>query len=109
MVSAFITVAILIIVQGVFLLQPGDEMGYSLLNFYFILPLTALISSILIGMRDAKIKWFVPILFGMIGMFIPWIVFHSTNEVAVFFAFLPSLIGVLIGTAIRALKKKRKK
>ena len=109
MVSAFITVSILIVVQGVFFLQPGDEMGYSLLNFYFILPLTALISSILIGMRDAKIKWFVPILFGMIGMFIPWIVFHSTNEVAVFFAFLPSFIGVLIGAVIQALKKKRKR
>ena len=27
MISAFITVAILIIVQGIFFLQPGDEMG----------------------------------------------------------------------------------
>ncbi len=109
MISAFITVAILIIVQGIFFLQPGDEMGYTLLNFYFILPLAALISSILIGMRDTKIKWLIPIIFGAIGVFIPWVVFHNTNEVAVCLAFLPSLIGILSGTAIRTLKNKRKR
>lgn len=103
--AAFVTITLIIWLWGIFFLQPGDEMGYSLLNFYFFLPLTALICSIIIGKRQTRAKWFIPLLFGAIGGVLPYAVFHSFDMIFLLFAFVPSVIGLMAGIFIRKIKK----
>jgi putative zinc finger protein len=106
--TAFITVAIIILIWGIFFLQPGDELGYTILCFYFFLPLTAFICSWILGTRPNKIKWFVPFIFGCIGGILPYAIYRSMDMIFVFFAFIPSIFGLLIGTIIYAIKARRR-
>ena len=105
--SAFVTVALIIWLWGIFFLQSGDEMGYSLLNFYLFLPLTALICSIIIGKRQTRAKWLIPLLFGVIGGLLPFAVFHSFDMIFLLFAFIPSVIGLLTGILIQKIQKRK--
>ena len=106
-VSAFVTIAAGILIWGLFFLRPGDEMGYALLNFYLLLPLTALVCSWTAGMRSGWVKWLAPLLFGGIGWFLPLAVFHSTDPIFLFFAFLPSIVGVLAGAGLSTIRARR--
>ncbi len=107
-ISVFITVAIIILIWGIFFLQPGDEMGYTLLCFYFFLPLTAFICSWVLGTRQTIVKWFIPFVFGAIGGLLPLLVFHTMDMIFLFFSFIPSILGLLIGVAIYSFKHRSK-
>lgn len=107
MAAVFCVVAVFILIQGIFFLNPGDAMGYSLLDFYLILPITAFVCSIIAGKEETPLKWILPILFGIIGFLLPGIVFQSYDMVAVFFALLPSIVGTLIGTGFQYRKRKK--
>lgn len=108
-IVAFLVVAVMIVLQGKFFLVPGDEMGYSLLNFYICLPLTALICSIIAGIQETKIKWGIPALFGLTGWLLPWIVFETTDVIFVMFALVPACIGLVIGIICKFVLKVHKR
>ena len=93
-VSALIFLAIGL--WGIFLPE-GDEMGYVLLNFYIIMPLTTLIASIIISMKKGYLFWLYPVFVGLLSIIIPFVVFSTFDEVDLFFAFFPALIGLIIG------------
>lgn len=107
-ISVFILVAIYILVYGMFFLQPGDEMGYSILCFYLGLPFTAFVCSIVAGVRESRIKWFLPLIFGVIGAILPFAIFQSMDMICVFFALIPSIIGLVIGVVVGVIVKKTK-
>lgn len=104
---AFLTVAAVVLIFGVFFLQPGDEMGYALLAFYLLLPLTALVCCLVLGLRTMRIKWFAPVVFAVIGGLVPVAVFKSWSILFPVLILVPSLLGVLIGTAILHVRSKR--
>lgn len=102
-VSALIFLAIYTF--GVFL-SAGDEIGYVLLNFYIVMPLTALIVSLIISMKKGYLFWFYPVFVGLLGIIIPSVVFSTFEMLSLLFAFIPALIGLIIGRIIRLKTKK---
>lgn len=108
-VSAFTAIAASILIWGLFFLRPGDEMGFALLNFYLLLPLTALACSWTAGMRPGRIKWLIPLLFGAIGWLLPLAVFRSTDPIFLFFSLAPSAVGVLAGAGVSARRTSRER
>ncbi|MCB2305663.1 hypothetical protein LGL08_00345 [Clostridium estertheticum] len=101
-ISALIFGAIYIF--GVFL-SDGDEMGYCLLNFYIVMPLTTLIVSLIISIKKGCLFWCYPVFVGLLGIIIPFAAFRTFEMLSLFFAFFPALIGLIIGMIIRAKTK----
>ena len=102
-VSALIFSAIGLI--GVFL-TPGGELGYVVFMFYLVMPATTLITSIIVSIEKGYLFWFYPLFVGFGGLLIPFVVFHSLNLFALFFAGIPALIGLLIGMNKRFIQTK---
>jgi len=94
-------------IWGVFL-PAGDEMGYCLLNFYIVMPLTALIVSLIINMEKGYLFWFYPVFVGILGIIIPFVVFSTFEMQSLFIAFFPALIGLIVGWFIRVKTKTMK-
>ena len=103
------------------LLQPGDELGFSVLFFYLLLPLTILLTSFWIGTDAAfgHVRFATPLLYGALFWLVAWLTFDLANLVANGFSrpaepdwiFLPagavlSLIGLGLGALVRALRAK---
>lgn len=106
--SSFITVSIVILLWGFFLMRPGDEMAYSLLCFYLFLPAAALICSSFIGKSESKTKWLAPPVFGAVGGILPYLIFGTFDIIFLVFAFIPAVIGLCVGLIIRYVKLNRK-
>lgn len=97
---------LIIFLWGILFLDNGDEMGYVVLNFYIIMPLTSLIMAIILGMKDGNLKWGYPIIFGILGIIIPALVFKgSWDWISIFFSLIPGFIGLLIGLLINKYKR----
>lgn len=109
LITAFITVAVLILVQGLYFMQPGDELGYVILCFYLLLPAAAFICSLIAGLRPSPVKWGLPLIFGAVGGILPWLIFHTMDMIYLWFAFIPSAAGLLIATIIKLIKSHSKK
>jgi hypothetical protein len=90
---------------GVFL-PAGDEMGYCLLNFYIVMPLTTLITSLIISMKKSYLFWFYPVFVGLLEIIISFVVFSTFDGIDLFFALFPALIGLIIGLIITLKPKK---
>lgn len=101
-------------------LDDGNEIGYTLLYFYFLLPIITFIISFYVG-KDKNLnnfKWLMVILFGIVYMsplFCLVLTGDSTiKEVftsyydMIFNGVLISLIGMIIGTTVKIYKNKRK-
>ncbi|MFP3154016.1 hypothetical protein LQZ18_06195 [Lachnospiraceae bacterium ZAX-1] len=84
----------------------GDELGYSLLGFYIIMPLTSLIIGLVMGIKCIYLKWFYPVVFGILGFFIPVFVFEAWTAISLFFSLIPAFLGVLVGWIIYKVRKK---
>jgi|GEM_PF-1855123 Predicted integral membrane protein len=106
--SAFITVAVISLVSGLFFLKPGEEMGYVVFYFYLVMPVTAFICSLILGLRATKLKYLSPLIFGAFGLIIPAIVFRNFDLFALGFGFYPSLFGLMIGHIIYLLRRRKK-
>ena len=80
LIATYLLIWTFAIIDFWFLSDPGDAMGYSLLFFYFIMPITTLTVSLLIGAWNlwGKWKWLMSIGFGI--MFI-WYYNISGSEV----------------------------
>jgi len=88
----------------------GNELGYSLLSFYLIMPLTSLVIGIIIGIKNGYLKWLYPFVFGIFSLLVPRIIFGSWNSfdaIELFFSFIPALVGVGIGTLIGKIRKEK--
>jgi uncharacterized membrane protein YeaQ/YmgE (transglycosylase-associated protein family) len=88
--------------NGIFL-TAGDEMGYCILDFYIIMPLTTLIISIIMTAKRAYLFWLYPIVFGILGILIPYLVFGTFDIISIFFAFVPALIGRAVVSFVKVL------
>lgn len=88
-------------------LPAGDEMGYAVLNFYIVMPLTTLIASIIISKKNGFLFWFYPVFVGLLGIIIPFVAFSTFDWIGLFFALIPALIGLIIGLVIRFKTKGR--
>ena len=56
-------------------LSAGDEMGYCVLSFYIVMPLTAIITSFIISIKKGYLFWLYPVFIGFGGIIIPFIIF----------------------------------
>ena len=102
-------VFLLIYFWGEFWLCPGDELGYSLLSFYLIMPLTAFIISAVLSAKNCVFLWLYPVVFGILGFLIPFAVFVSLGPIMFCLALIPSLLGILAGSVFRKTKTAMKK
>ena len=99
-----------------------DAMGYSLVVFYAVLPLSTLVLSFFIGCGRAwdGCKRTMLFFFGAMSMLGPYVTFSLSNMASFqkfnlpeLSAFLPGLLcavaGMAVGAAVRAAKRKRAK
>lgn len=108
------------------LVGPTDAMAYGLLIFYFVLPVTTLVISILIGKDSGwgKAKWLMTLFFGFMFMLAEYATFNLANIISnhgvrhwntpefsmMIAGIVISFIGMGIGTLIQwAVKRKRQK
>lgn len=91
---------------GLFL-TPGDEMGYSLLVFYFLLPLCALVCTAIPAAQRGKLRFFLPLVFGAAGIGLPFAVFGTFDWLSLCFGLVPSVLGLGLGILISRAKKTR--
>ncbi len=95
----------------------SDAMGYALLAFYLVLPVTTLVISVFIG-RDESwsgSRWLMMLFFGVMYMLGPFATFSMANNLAFDHRNLPQLTDMLpgilcsaVGIGIGALIRRRK-
>ena len=121
----FVLVTVYLVVWGVSVLAfwmggRTDAMGYSLVVFYAVLPLSTLVLSFFIGCGRAwdGCKRTMLFFFGAMSMLGPYVTFSLSNMASFqkfnlpeLSAFLPGLLcavaGMAVGAAVRAAKRKR--
>lgn len=79
---------------GLILMQPGDEMAYSLLVFYMAIPLLGCVVSGILTLKTKVIRWFTPFLFALINLILPLAVFGTPELITAAIAFGASCIGM---------------
>ena len=87
----------------------GDgAMGFSILWFYIIIPITAFFTAMMYGRKKSNAKWAFIIVCGLMGMILGWATFALANTLSFghwnipsfsdsLFAGIPALIGMFIG------------
>lgn len=85
----------------------GDEMGYSILSFYLIMPFTSFVMSLIMGMKNVYMKWLFPVIFGILGFAIPLMVFGSFDWISLFFSFIPAMSGMGVGVLVQRLRLRK--
>lgn len=106
--TAFAVILIALLVWSCFM-DGSDALGYALVAMYMVLPLSALICGVLLGLRESKVKWIAPVAFGAAACLIPLLVFQYTELGFFVFIFVFSLIGSVIGHVIRLMRNRKKK
>lgn len=98
---------LIILLWGIFFLDDGGALGYVIMNFSIIMPITSLVMGIILGIKDAYLKWGYPILFGLLGIIIPAIVFRgSWDWFYILYSLIPSLLGLTIGILLNKFRRK---
>ena len=91
----------IILLWGKFYLADGNEMGYILLNFYIVIPLTSFVIGTILGIKNGYFKFAYPIVFGVLTGIVLMVVFDEARDlVFLFFSFVPSSVGLLVGIFI---------
>jgi peptidoglycan/LPS O-acetylase OafA/YrhL len=92
-------------------LKPGNEMGFSLLDLYLVLPITSYIGAFLLGAIRPKLFWVYPIVFAIWGTLIPHITFHYQQFMpdALAFSAIPPCAGFLFGVLINIFAVRNRK
>lgn len=102
------------------LIGPADALGYAILFFYGLMPLTILGTSLAVGLLRpyGKMSWlFVPAA-AVLAMLLPWLTFSLANTltfgnlnpldpVSFVFGAVVSAVGFAIGKGVRALRARR--
>ncbi len=97
-----------------------DAMGYSLVVFYFILPISTLIISIFIGKGDGwtNVKWLMLLFFGIMNILAPYFTFSLSNMITFNKFYMPdatgflsgiicAAIGIAIGSILKAISERK--
>lgn len=107
-ILVFILVYCYILLQGLFFMKPGDELGYTVLNLYFILPTVSILCSIGIGWSmNTVAKWALGIMMRGLVSLLPSFIFGN-NDLIEFMGLCIVLFGIGIGEAIRYVKERNK-
>lgn len=123
----FVLIAVYLVIWGLSILAfwmggRTDALGYSLVVFYTVLPVSTLVLSFFIGCGRAwdGCKWAMLFFFGAMSMLGPYVTFSLSNMVSFQKFNPPELSGLLAGllcaaagmaagAAVRAVKRKRAK
>lgn len=102
-ITACVYLAVTLWLTGAFGSITGDEMGVWLLGLYVIIPVTSLITGVVLGAKNAFLKWLYPVVFGACGVLIPHIATGvlTFEMVTLVISFTPALLGVSFGVLIR--------
>ena len=107
--GAVVLVVAVSLLWGLVLMQPGDEMAYSLLVFYGLLPLCGAVVSGILSAKTKTLRVLSPFLFAILNTVIPMIVFNGEPEwIMTAVALIASGIGTVIGLLVSYIRKKRK-
>lgn len=101
-----VTLVLTVLIFGA-VMQPGDEMGFSLVSFYLLIPAAGFVSSLLCALKGKKWVFAVPVAAGLIDYVMPYFFFHTTEIIMLCLACGVSLAGLLIGLAVRAIKSRK--
>lgn len=85
--------------------SPSDAMGYALLTFYIVLPVTSLIISFLIG-KDrgwTHAKWLMIVFFGFMYMLADYVTFKLGNMISIGKFNLPDFTTLIVGMILSAI------
>jgi len=96
---------IAVTIWGLLFLNPGDEMGYALLSFYLIIPVSSFVIAFILTKTNTNLIWLYPVVFGLFGFFIPTLIFHASwGWFAALYVAAPALLGLLIGSGIQKIR-----
>lgn len=97
-----------------------DAMGYSLVVFYFVLPISTLIISVFIGKGDGwtNVKWLMLLFFSIMNMLAPYFTFSLSNMISFNKFNMPDAagflsgmicasIGIAIGSIVKAVAQRK--
>lgn len=97
----------------------SDAMGYSIMYLWIILPVTTLVTSLLIGAHNfwPKAQWIIPFILGVMVMLAEYATFSAANMISfdklnspsfelIFIGLIISLIGLSLGKLIYKFKLK---
>lgn len=93
---------------GLVLMQPGDEMAYSLLVFYLLIPLTSCIVCGILTGKTRIIRWLAPFCFAAINTVLPLLVFGTAEFILTALAFASGVVGMLGAFLLHYIKSKIK-
>lgn len=105
--TAFITVAVIVVLWGLFFLEGSDAMGYGLICFYWLMPVCAFVFTLFASMKKSGFNYFLPLLFGLIGLLLPYLVSRSTDWLFFWIDLVPALFGLAVGTIVRVFRGKK--
>lgn len=122
LIIAYLAIWAISLVAFWFFTSGSDAMGYSIIFFYILLPVTTFVLSFLIGKNDywGRWKWISAIIFGVMYMLTEYVTFSVANMAAfdkvnepewgMFIAGeLISFIGLGIGALVRILLSNKEK
>lgn len=87
----------------------GSEILYSLIAFYMLLPALSFVISYKVSRRNYRMKWFILFALGFMSILLSWLTFGLANHLAIsnslisldldaiLLAFVPAIIGFIIG------------
>ena len=101
-----VTLVLFVLIFGA-IMQPGDEMGFSLVSFYLLIPIAGFVSSLLCALRGKKWVFVIPVAAGLIDYIMPYFFFRTTEIIMLLLAGGVSLAGLLIGLSVRAIKNRK--
>ncbi|MBR3955022.1 MAG: zf-HC2 domain-containing protein [Clostridia bacterium] len=105
---AVLLMTVVSILWGLVLMQPGDEMAYSLLVFYLLIPLTSCIVCGILTGKTRIIRWLAPFCFAAINTVLPLLVFGTAEFILTALAFACGIVGMLGAFIILFVKSKIK-
>ena len=98
-ISLFVFAAVFI--WGRFFLSDGDEIGFTLINFYIIMPLVSFVSGFVLGLKDISLKFLYPIIFGALAFIISGLIFRGSWDIfSLLFSLVPAGVGLVAGILI---------
>lgn len=98
----------------------SDAFGYAVIAFYLVLPVLSFAVSIVYGIGEDTIKYYLPFLFGVMEILGGFLSFQLSNIISngkwntwntpdlemSLYSFIPAVLGVAIGMLIRLIRRK---
>lgn len=120
LIASYLLIWAFSIITFWFFTDNSDAMGYSLMCFWVVLPVTTFVISLLIGKNNywGKCKWLSSLALGIMYMLAEYATFSTANMIAfdkinspdwgmIVAGAIISLVGLGIGTAVYSIKQKR--